>query len=197
MCQENEVILFCFPPYTMHALQPLDVVVFKSLKDKFSKAVRALSFSKLNFIVSKRDFARVFKHTFEQAFSITNIKAGFSKSGIFPFNPDAVATAKTVPSTLYGSPLYLSSAASDPRSSNSSDAQSSMKSIPCQPSSSDSVSSHSENGCDTTYTPVSPSPIVSPLCSQNTEDSGMHTSSQPRSAVPYCQSSCCCRIGAT
>ena len=118
LCQENEVILFCLPPHTTHALQPLDVAVFKSLKDKFSKAVRALSFSKLNFIVSKRDFARVFKHPFEQAFSITDIKAGFSKSGIFPYNPDAVATAKIVPSTLYGSPLSLASAASDPQSSN-------------------------------------------------------------------------------
>ena len=45
ICRENDVILFCLPPYTMHALQPLDVSVFKSLKDSFAKAVRALSFT--------------------------------------------------------------------------------------------------------------------------------------------------------
>ena len=84
-----------------------------------------------------------------------------------------------MPSTLYSSPLSLASAASDPQSSNSSDAQSSLTPVPCPLSSSDSVSSHSVNDCDTTYTPVSPSPIVSPLCSQNTEDSGTHTSFQP------------------
>ena len=57
-CEKN-VILFCLPPHTTHALQPLDVAVFKSLKDYFSKAVRAVCFAKKNFIVSKRDFARV------------------------------------------------------------------------------------------------------------------------------------------
>ena len=81
-CRANNIILFCLPPHTTHALQPLDVAVFKSLKDNFSKAVRALSFAKKNFVVSKRDFAKVVKRPFEKAFSIPNIKAGFSKCGI-------------------------------------------------------------------------------------------------------------------
>ena len=68
MTREKNAILFCLPPHTTHALQPLDVAVFKSLKDYFSKAVRAVCFAKKNFIVSKRDFARVVKQPFEQAF---------------------------------------------------------------------------------------------------------------------------------
>ena len=28
LCQENNIILFCLPPHTTHALQPLDVAVF-------------------------------------------------------------------------------------------------------------------------------------------------------------------------
>ena len=40
LCQENNIILFCLPPRTTtRALQPLDVVVFKSFKGHFSKAV--------------------------------------------------------------------------------------------------------------------------------------------------------------
>ena len=46
VARANDVILFCLPPHTTHALQPLDVSVFKSLKDNFHKSVRALSFVK-------------------------------------------------------------------------------------------------------------------------------------------------------
>ena len=59
LCRSNDVILFCLPPHTTHALQPLDVSVFKSLKDSFAKTVRALSFKKHNLIVTKREFAKV------------------------------------------------------------------------------------------------------------------------------------------
>ena len=101
-CRNNDIILFCLPPHTTHALQPLDVAVFKSLKDKFFKAVRALSFTKKNFVVSKREFSRVVKCPLEEAFSIPNIKSGFRKTGIFPFNPDAIPKHKMIPSSVYG-----------------------------------------------------------------------------------------------
>ena len=34
LCRANNVILFCLPPHTTHAPQPLDVSVFKALKVK-------------------------------------------------------------------------------------------------------------------------------------------------------------------
>ena len=54
LCRDNGIALFYLPPHMTHALQPLDVAVFKSLKDSFAKAVRALSFTKKNFIVTMR-----------------------------------------------------------------------------------------------------------------------------------------------
>ena len=47
------LVLFCLPPHNTNALQSLDVAVFKSLKNNFSKAVRALSFSKKNSAIMK------------------------------------------------------------------------------------------------------------------------------------------------
>ena len=87
-CRENNIILFFLSPYTTHALQPLDVAVFKSLKDCFAKCVRAFSFTKKFFVDTKREFSHVVKRSLYQAFSITNIKA---KSGIYPFYTDSVA----------------------------------------------------------------------------------------------------------
>ena len=45
LCQKNGIILFCLPPHMTH-LQPLDVSVFKSLKDCLAKAVKSLSITK-------------------------------------------------------------------------------------------------------------------------------------------------------
>ena len=101
LCRENQVILLCLPPHTTHALQPLDVSVFKSLKAHFARCLRAFCFTKKNFVVTKRDFARVVKEPFEMAFSMTNIKNGFRKCGIFPLNRDAIDTSKLAPSKIY------------------------------------------------------------------------------------------------
>ena len=90
--RENEVIIFCLPPHTTHALQLLDVSVFKSLKSHFSKEVHALSFAKKDFV------ARVVKTLFERAFSMSNIKAGYAKCGIHPFDPNAIDQSKLLPS---------------------------------------------------------------------------------------------------
>ena len=59
LARENDVYLFCLPPHTAHALQPLDVSLFRSLKSHLSRAVHALSFVKRDTIVSKCEFAKV------------------------------------------------------------------------------------------------------------------------------------------
>ena len=78
------------------------MAVFKSLEDRYSKAVRSLSFTKKKFVVTKREFSKVLKSPFDHAFSIPNIKSGFSKCGIYPLNPNAIPQSKMKTSTLYG-----------------------------------------------------------------------------------------------
>jgi len=99
--RENHIILLCLPPHTTHARQPLDVSVFKSLKSHFSKALRAWCFTKKNFVVTKRDFARVVKEPYESALSMANIKSGFAKCGVFPLNRRAIPQLKLLPSEFH------------------------------------------------------------------------------------------------
>ena len=101
-CQAINIVLFCLHPHTTHALQLLDVAVFKSLKDRLSKAVQSLSFTQKNFVVTKREFSKVLKSPFAHAFSIPNIISGFSKCGIYLLNLNAIPQSKMKPSTLYG-----------------------------------------------------------------------------------------------
>ena len=172
LCRQNDVILFCLPPHTTHALQPLDVSVFKSLKDRYAKAVRSLSFTKKNFIVTKRDFSKVLKVPFEQAFSIPNIKAGFTKCGIFPLNPDAIAKSKMTPSSLYGGSCCVTSPSSSAESDSSQYPSSSSTppptltaSVISTPVSGAPVSSrrHRLDDSDQSTPPSTPSPSTPPL----------------------------------
>ena len=101
LCQTNYIILFCLLHHTTHTLQLLEVAVFKLLKGNYSKTVQSLTFAKPSFVVTKREFSKVICIPSECAFSITSIKAGFLKCGIYPFHPGAVERAKMLPSGSY------------------------------------------------------------------------------------------------
>ena len=125
--------------------------------------MNALSFAKKKCIVSKREFARVVKTPFERAFSISNIKSGFAKCGIHPYDPRAIDESKLAPSLVH--------------SSNLSTDESGSSTITCYPGSGSSnvdlSSTLSIASSDESSFPTSacPSPIVSSL-SSGTHDDG-------------------------
>ena len=91
-CREKNIILYCFPPHASHILQPLDVSVYGPLKkfwnaslDEFSKKYKGLSMSRTHFFPV---FDRAWKRAVETP---QNIRSGFRKTGLVPFQPDAVA----------------------------------------------------------------------------------------------------------
>ena len=65
LARSENVVLFCLTPHCTHALQPLDVSVFKSLKAHFSRALLVFSFTKKDFVITKRDIARIVKEPFK------------------------------------------------------------------------------------------------------------------------------------
>uniref|UniRef100_A0A8C2ZHE7 HTH CENPB-type domain-containing protein n=1 Tax=Cyclopterus lumpus TaxID=8103 RepID=A0A8C2ZHE7_CYCLU len=64
--QREGVILLCLPPHTSHILQPLDVSFFGPLKADFSGVSGDLSAMSHSFLVSKKEFSRVLRDSYQR-----------------------------------------------------------------------------------------------------------------------------------
>lgn len=87
--QEMQVVLFGLPPNTTHMMQPLDVAVFGPLKKKWTKGAKEYEHKHPDEMITQVNFAEVFLPIYYEAISTENIKAGFAKCGLCPFDADA------------------------------------------------------------------------------------------------------------
>jgi hypothetical protein len=109
-CAEKKIILLCIPAHTSHMLQPLDVGVFSSIKHYFRRAVeRRLRAGYSRF--PKAEFLQTYYETRPQGMTERNIKSGWRKTGLVPFNPDKAIQRLPLPllSTPPRSPSHISS----------------------------------------------------------------------------------------
>ena len=77
------------PSHTSHKLQPCDIGVFCPLKAAYRDQVERLWRGGAN-TVGKEHFTSLYSPAREKALTSRNIKAGWAKAGLFPFNPDRV-----------------------------------------------------------------------------------------------------------
>ena len=90
-CQSNRILVAVFPPHSTHRLQPLDVSLFRPLATYYSQSLDAhLRLSQGLASVTKRDFFKNFYSAFDKAFIETNIRSGWLKTGLEPFDPDQI-----------------------------------------------------------------------------------------------------------
>ena len=90
-CEQHKILLAVYPPHSTHRLQPLDVGIFAPLASYYSQALDDLvRKSEGHTSISKRDFFSLFWPAFEAAFTKENIASAWSKSGIWPFDPQKV-----------------------------------------------------------------------------------------------------------
>lgn len=88
-CMSNNIILCRLPSHTSHKLQPCDIAVFAPLKTAYRDNVERLERGGIN-TIGKQHFTSLYCPAREAAFTRRNILAGWSRGGLFPFNPERV-----------------------------------------------------------------------------------------------------------
>ena len=59
--KDNKIIMFCLPPRSTHATQPLDTAVFNPLKRNWNDAVHAILSQNPGKVVTKYNFPPILK----------------------------------------------------------------------------------------------------------------------------------------
>ena len=88
--KDNKIIMFCLPPHSTHASQPLDTAVFNPLKRNWNDAVHAFLSQNPGKVVTKYTFPPILKEAWEKTMTAANICSGFRSAGIYPFNREKV-----------------------------------------------------------------------------------------------------------
>lgn len=91
ICQSHRILLAVYPPHSTHRLQPLDVSLFRPLAAYYSQSIDDfIRLSQGLATITKRDFFENLYPSFDRALAEANVASGWPKTGIEPFEPEAV-----------------------------------------------------------------------------------------------------------
>ncbi|XP_031329207.1 uncharacterized protein LOC116160201 [Photinus pyralis] len=93
LANEQNITIIKLPPHTTHLLQPLDLSVFKSIKDAWDMKLVKWQRHNVGRRLPKDMFSKFIAETWSDA-KATVIVNGFKKGGIFPFNDKVVPREK-------------------------------------------------------------------------------------------------------
>lgn len=91
IAKDNGVILLTIPPHTSHKLQVLDVSVFGPFQTYYNAAADSWMIRHPGQTLTMYNVAELVGQAFEKSMTPCNIKSGFKKAGIFPFDRDVFA----------------------------------------------------------------------------------------------------------
>ena len=90
-CAANKILVARFPPHATHTVQPLDVVVFKSLSAAYTRELEQYRVQSHGILpMVKGDFFPLFWNAWNQSFTPDLIKKAFKATGLVPLDPGVI-----------------------------------------------------------------------------------------------------------
>lgn len=94
-CNANGIILVALAPNATHLIQPMDVAVFRSLKEHWKNKVHQWRLKNTeNPTLQKKDFCRLLDEVIKETVTPSMVTNGFRKCGIIPWDPNAVSVGE-------------------------------------------------------------------------------------------------------
>ncbi|XP_063924691.1 uncharacterized protein LOC135138643 [Zophobas morio] len=103
--KDNGVILFCFPAYCTHRLQPLDVGFFSPLQTYYGQEIQTWLKQHPGRIVTHFQVAGLFNKAYLKAATPANTVHAFAKTGIYPVDDNIFPDWMFQPSSTTDRPL--------------------------------------------------------------------------------------------
>ncbi|KAH0813918.1 hypothetical protein GEV33_008873 [Tenebrio molitor] len=86
IAKENGVVILTLPPHTSNKTQPLDVSVYSAFKGYYDAAVQAWLLQHPGLPISIYEIASRVNIAIERSMTPSNIRSGFRRTGIYPFD---------------------------------------------------------------------------------------------------------------
>ncbi|CAF1524853.1 unnamed protein product [Adineta steineri] len=113
LAMDHHIELLCLPPHSTTVLQPLDVVTLAKIKTAWRKLLTAHNTQTNSQKIDKKKFSYLIGNLWRSHILPSHCSSGFSRAGIYPYDPRAVSREKLfVPPT---------SSSSDPQSDSTDD----------------------------------------------------------------------------
>jgi len=91
LCRENEVDLICLPANATDKMQPLDVGLFRKVKELWRQMLRAVTDKDpAAKMLQKTEFPKMMKELLERLDPVDALVNGFERCGLSPVNPTKV-----------------------------------------------------------------------------------------------------------
>ena len=92
--RKHNVHLMCLPPNLTYIMQPLDVSVFRPLKQAYSKILKEYKTATLAGNISKAVFPSLLNQLWDVSFKPSHLCSGFQATGIHPLQREVISNEK-------------------------------------------------------------------------------------------------------